>query len=50
MLSGASRTATFELIATDCYKSFSLNFGGDGAGGTADAVLEFLADTLSSSS
>lgn len=36
--------------ATVCYKSFSLIFGGDGAGGTAEAVLEFFAAVLSSRS
>lgn len=44
---GVSRPAALELINV-CYKSFSLNFGGDGAGGTEEVVLEFLAVAFSS--
>jgi hypothetical protein len=51
MLPGLRRPVVPELF-TVCYKSFSLIFGGDGAGGTDDAelVLEFFAVAFSSSS
>lgn len=47
---GFSRPAAPELCNV-CYKSFSLNFGGDGAGGTEEEVLEmeFLAAAAFSS-
>lgn len=39
-----SRPAALLELINVCYKSFSLNFGGDGAGGTEELlVLEFLA-------
>lgn len=31
------------MFISVCYKSFSLIFGGDGAGGTVGFVLEFFA-------
>jgi hypothetical protein len=49
MLPGLRLPAVLELVNV-CYKSFSLIFGGDGAGGTEEEVLEFCADGFSSRS
>jgi hypothetical protein len=49
MLPGFLLPAVFEPFDV-CYNSFSLIFGGEGAGGTEEEVLEFCAVALSSRS
>lgn len=50
MLPGLRLPAVPTELLCVCYKSFSLIFGGDGAGGTDELVLEFLAIAFSSRS
>lgn len=49
MLPGLRLPAVLELVNV-CYKSFSFVFGGEGAGGTEEEVLEFCAAGFSSRS